>query len=598
VTAVSEALNDAIGRGVAASRPTASIPGRLYYATDTSTLSRDNGTSWDTIATGGNLTVEEVDGSPTDAAITKIVFPNGTLSIVGHVATYTPSGGALAVQEADGSPTDSAVTGLVFPNDSLSISGHVATVRQVPYGFIGARATRTTDMTGIVTATPTVVAFNGTDSYDTDGFHDPVTNNSRMTIPAGLGGKYLITASVTWDTSTAGALRSTIIFKNGAIAGSFSRTAPASYAAQSVSDILDLIPGDYIEIQVNQDSGSNRTLSGSVVPLWFAIAKLDSGRVGQGIGCRVYNSATQSIPDSAATALTFDTEVFDTDGFHSTSVNTSRMTIPAGLGGKYFLLGTYEPTANGTGRRDLMLRVNGATEIARLRGIGNASYAGFSQVSTIYDLAAGDYVEVTVLQDSGGALNSTALTGVTPAFLLMRLDSGGSAYTGPRWGYGTAFPSGPASGDQFTRTDLNIDFFYDGTRWLSKTLYREEFAAGPSQVSPLSNGQTAGRWAPWHTNFSIWLDTLYSTTYVVTTNNGSNYHTVNLLKYTAANVSTTIVSFTTAADTVANWTTRATAIGAVFDPTAHKEMQIANATTGTPGNLYVAAHIAYRLIGV
>lgn len=41
---------------------------------------------------GTLTTVEEVDGSPTDSAVTKLVFPNGTLAIVGHVATYTPAG--------------------------------------------------------------------------------------------------------------------------------------------------------------------------------------------------------------------------------------------------------------------------------------------------------------------------------------------------------------------------------------------------------------------------------------------------------------------------------------------------------------------------
>jgi len=48
-------------------------------------------------ASGGSgtvTTVEEVDGSPTDSAVTKIVFPNGTLSIASHVATYTPTGGS------------------------------------------------------------------------------------------------------------------------------------------------------------------------------------------------------------------------------------------------------------------------------------------------------------------------------------------------------------------------------------------------------------------------------------------------------------------------------------------------------------------------
>lgn len=48
---------------------------------------------------GGSLTVEEADGSPTDSAVTKLVFPNGTLSIVSHVATYTPAGGGSGLTE-------------------------------------------------------------------------------------------------------------------------------------------------------------------------------------------------------------------------------------------------------------------------------------------------------------------------------------------------------------------------------------------------------------------------------------------------------------------------------------------------------------------
>jgi hypothetical protein len=42
---------------------------------------------------GTSLTIEEVDASPSVAA-TKLVFPNGTLGVVGTVATYTPTGGS------------------------------------------------------------------------------------------------------------------------------------------------------------------------------------------------------------------------------------------------------------------------------------------------------------------------------------------------------------------------------------------------------------------------------------------------------------------------------------------------------------------------
>lgn len=51
--AVSEALADVIGYGLASARTTASIEGRLFYATDTGMLSRDNGSSWDDLGTIG-----------------------------------------------------------------------------------------------------------------------------------------------------------------------------------------------------------------------------------------------------------------------------------------------------------------------------------------------------------------------------------------------------------------------------------------------------------------------------------------------------------------------------------------------------------------
>lgn len=36
---------------------------------------------------------------------------------------------------------------------------------------------------------------------------------------------------------------------------------------------------------------------------------------------------------------------------------------------------------------------------------------------------------------------------------------------------GASFPGSPASGDRFYRTDRNIEYFYDGTRWLSTQIH-------------------------------------------------------------------------------------------------------------------------------
>lgn len=52
---------------------------------------------------GTTITVEEVDGSPT-GSVSKLVLPNGTLSIVGSTATYTPSGSGTTIEYGDLKP--------------------------------------------------------------------------------------------------------------------------------------------------------------------------------------------------------------------------------------------------------------------------------------------------------------------------------------------------------------------------------------------------------------------------------------------------------------------------------------------------------------
>lgn len=134
--------------------------------------------------------------------------------------------------------------------------------------------------------------------------------------------------------------------------------------------------------------------------------------------CRVYNSANISITNNTLTALTFDTEEFDVGaGMHSTSVNTGRLTVPTGCGGKYVIGADIEFAANATGSRLIRLRVNGATNIAQVQyPSSSGTYASALAISSVYALSAADYVEVVVLQDSGGALNVTTQASYSPRF--------------------------------------------------------------------------------------------------------------------------------------------------------------------------------------
>lgn len=134
--------------------------------------------------------------------------------------------------------------------------------------------------------------------------------------------------------------------------------------------------------------------------------------------CRVYNSANISHTTSGtAQALTFDSERFDRLAMHSTSSNTSRITIPTGWGGIYQIGASVAFTANATGYRQISIKVNGSTDIV----FQNAPTTGSAinhrlSAQTIYYLNAGDYIEVYANQTSGGALNILAQGNHTPEF--------------------------------------------------------------------------------------------------------------------------------------------------------------------------------------
>lgn len=69
--------------GLAADRPAAAVAGRLYYATDTDTLSRDTGAAWETLAIGWST----ITGTPS--------------TLAGYGITDAASDAELAAHEAD-----------------------------------------------------------------------------------------------------------------------------------------------------------------------------------------------------------------------------------------------------------------------------------------------------------------------------------------------------------------------------------------------------------------------------------------------------------------------------------------------------------------
>lgn len=163
----------------------------------------------------------------------------------------------------------------------------------------------------------------------------------------------------------------------------------------------------------------------SLALLFFAIALIDPYAFGTSIssgsgggtldpsnltfhGVRLqYNAGVQVIDISGTSeALTWDTEKFDTDGYHEGVTNPTRITVPDGLSGYYQINCNMGWEANATGYRAAILRINGTTQFKIASAVASATASANSiGVSTVYFLsdnaaAANDYIECLALQTS------------------------------------------------------------------------------------------------------------------------------------------------------------------------------------------------------
>jgi hypothetical protein len=130
--------------------------------------------------------------------------------------------------------------------------------------FVGCRLKRNSQQV-VSNNTETNIQFDAED-FDTDSFHDNVTNNTRVTIPSGKGGKYLFVGTAYADTGNIDKLGRWYCYlrKNGS--GSINSTyiefggSANGYETWSIYTILDLVATDYIEWRVFQSTGVSGNL--------------------------------------------------------------------------------------------------------------------------------------------------------------------------------------------------------------------------------------------------------------------------------------------------------------------------------------------------
>jgi len=194
--------------------------------------------------------------------------------------------------------------------------------------------------------------------------------------------------------ATANAVKTTYDLANGAIAKSIVDAKGdliAATAADTVSRLGVGANGTVLTADSAEATGLKWATPSSGTPALVGVSAYDS------------NGAGQNISNTTYTALTYDSENYDTDAFHSTATNTSRLTIPAGKGGKYSVTAFVNWDNNSTGRRIVALYKNGSNT-KTLANETSSGYLGQLGAYTI-ELAAADYIEIFVYQDSGGTRN-------------------------------------------------------------------------------------------------------------------------------------------------------------------------------------------------
>ena len=134
---------------------------------------------------------------------------------------------------------------------------------------------------------------------------------------------------------------------------------------------------------------------------------------------RVFHNAAQSIASSATGPLAFNSERFDTDTIHDNVTNNSRLTCKTA--GVYVISACVDWTPNASGRRIVDIFLNAATTIGRVETTSAAVVPLTQTVTVVYSLAVNDFVEVSVTQLSGGALNVQSSPNFSPEFSMVRV---------------------------------------------------------------------------------------------------------------------------------------------------------------------------------
>lgn len=154
---------------------------------------------------------------------------------------------------------------LYFKTDGVYMKDDAGTETPLFSAVVGARVYASTATT-LTTATWGSVAMNN-ERFDTNAFHDNATNNSRLTVPSGHGGTYLMGCNIEIGGNATGERGARIILNGATVIVQDLRPVVTGGSLPDaricLTTLYALSVADYIEAQAWQNTGSNQDTANS-----------------------------------------------------------------------------------------------------------------------------------------------------------------------------------------------------------------------------------------------------------------------------------------------------------------------------------------------
>lgn len=228
-------------------------------------IQNGTGITWSYNDGAGTLTPTVTVTQYTDELVddrVAVLIQNGT----GITWSYNDAGGTLTPTVTITQYTDElaqdAVGGILTDNNFIDFTYNDGTPSiTADVKFFGAKVKKSVNQTTANYTSDTTLTWDA-EIFDVGGFHDNVTNNTRLTVPAGGDGYYQVLGQIVTDLDTADRWHNLYLIKNGTLIGdnTCNEGGFSLYSAQ-VQSVVYLAAGDYVELVYKTESDASITVT-------------------------------------------------------------------------------------------------------------------------------------------------------------------------------------------------------------------------------------------------------------------------------------------------------------------------------------------------